>query len=665
MSRSTLLVVPFAALVTSLTCLVPPMRAQQDPGERPPGQRGPRNETLAVVARFDADGNGRLDAREREPARAWVKENKPRDRMRGPGGPGPGPGFDGPPPGGARADAAPRDAAAPSRGRTVRRDEVDSWPDRPVFDPDVVRTVFVEFERGDWFDELTDFYRTDVQIPATVAIDGETLRDVGIGFRGNTSFMMARGRKKSFDLSFDHVHEKQAWRGLRNLDLLNCHADASFVREALHGFVANRFFAAPRVGLVRVVVNGEDHGVYAAVQQFDKEFVADHFGTTAGDRFKVPPDFGGAGGLRWLGDEIGPYQRSYQLKSGSPGAWQALVDLCAVLEQTAAEDLERIVPQHLDVDSALWFLAVDNALGDDDGYHSRASDYLLYRDPKGRFHAIPRDNNEILLGERTGPGPRGGPAGGPPIGGPPVGGPPPDAPPGARGPRGPGGRGGPGGGVARAPLDLARRADRPLARLLDVPAWRERYLANLRVICTEALADAAIGARLAAWRELLDPFVAADVHSLYGHEAFVAAFAADAEGKPAPRSLLATIQKRRQAILQDAALQGAWPALAEHATSAAVDERGRSSLTVRVRSKGAAVAEVRLHHDRGAFGSFAALPMERQPDGTFAATLPAVDPGSTWRFWIEAVAADSGHVACLPPSGGALPWRWTAPKTLR
>ena len=573
-----------------------------------------------------------------------------------------------------------------AKGATVQPADVPTYPDRGLFDPDVVRTIFVEFPQPDWFAELGDFYRTDVAVPATITVDGKTYPNVGTGFRGNTSYMMVQGKKKSWDLDFAFADAKQNLHGVRHLDLINCNADASFLREVLHGWVANQFFAAPRTALVRLVVNGEDFGIYAAVQQFDKDFLQDHFGTKQGDRWKVPPDFSGGGGLRWLGEDPKAYQRGYQLKSKeNDAAWAGLVDLCAVLENTPLADLERILPQHLDVESTLWFLAIDNALGDDDGYFSRASDYLLYRDPKGRFHAIPRDNNEILLPERGGGGrgPRpGGLAGGPPAG---QGGEarPADAPggpggfagPGGQGGqggrRGPGGPGGPGGGVAQSPLQGASRQDRPLLhRLLEVPAWRERYLANLRELATNVMTDTVLGARLDAWRTLIEPVVQGDVHALYGYEAFQQCFAKDADGKPAARSLLAVIAQRRRAILDDAALQGAWPELGDFASAAQLGNDGRYTLHLRVKATGAKARTVRLHHDRGAFGAFTTVDMfddgqhgdGAAGDGVFAFDLPAVEAGSTWRYWLEAVAAESAHVDCLPPGGGALPVHWTAPK---
>ncbi|MBL8750070.1 MAG: CotH kinase family protein [Planctomycetes bacterium] len=654
-----------SALASVATAQDPPDRGGRGMGPGGPGgPGGPMGQNLEVVERFDRDGNHRLDAAERKAARAWIVENRP--QRPGPGGPGPG-GFGpggfgpgGPPP---DVDEPARDDATPKNGRRVALGDVAKFADRPLFDPDCVRTFFLDFPDADWFDELTAFYRTDVAIPAKVTVDGRVYEDVGLGFRGNTSYQMARGRKKSFDLAFDFVHEDQNLLGFRNLDLLNSHEDPSFLREAIHGEIANRFFPAPRVALVRLVVNGEDFGIYAAVQQFDKDFLRDHFGTTKGDRFKVPPDFSGGGGLRWLGEDPGTYRRSYQLKSGSgekaDKAWAGLVDLCSVLERTPAEDLERILPQHLDVDASLWFLAMDNAFADDDGYESRASDYLLYRDPHGRFHPIPRDNNEVLLGQRSRPG--GGPGGGP---GPVPGRDRRDGPDGP--PRGPGGRrpgGGPG-STAATPLEMANRADRPLMRrLLEVPAWRQRYLANLRVLAKDVFTAQDLGARIDRRRAAIDDLVKHDAHALYGYAAFVQAFAKSDDGAPAPRSLMAVVAQRRKAILDDAAMQGPWPETGELTARVQTNTDGTRTIAVACRVGGAELAAVRLHVGRDTFGAFTPETMfddgrhgdGAANDGVFGATIPAVDAATTVRVWVEAEAAGSHHVACSPAGGGALP----------
>ncbi|MFO1078658.1 MAG: CotH kinase family protein [Planctomycetota bacterium] len=662
MARPNLL--PVLAVAASLLPL-----AAQDPGGFPgfggpgfggPGFGGPGGGPMGganvqLVERFDADKNGRLDRAEREAAKKWLADNPVR---RGPGGPGGrggrggpgGPGAFGGPPGFGPEGENQVDPDA--KGQTVRPADVVGYADRPFFDQDVVRTIFLDFEGDDWAAELDAFYRTDVQLPARLTVDGKTYADVGVGFRGNTSYGMVRGKKKSFDLRFDFADEKQHVHGLSNLDLLNCNGDPTYMREALHGWLANQFLPAQRVALVRVVCNGEDFGIYAAVEQFDKAFLKAHYGTAKGNRFKVLVDFSGNGGLRFLGDDAAAYRRNYELKSkDDPAAWSALVDLCAVLEQTATEDLERILPQHLDVDDALWFLAVDNAVGDDDGYHSRASDYVLYRDPAGRFHPIARDNNEILLAERggmRGPGGRG-PGGAGAPGGFPGGGP---------GGRGPGGRGpgGPGGGMPTSPLAFADRDDRPLLkRLLQVPRWRERYLADIRAIAQQAFAPEAIGPRIDAWQQLIGPIMATDVHAPMGARGFE-------QGVPALKN---TIAERRKRLLEDASLAGAWPTAGELQAKTTTDANGGASVHVTCRAGGEGdvrIGEVVAHSAPGEFGAMTPMPMfddgehgdGATNDGVYGASIPAGADGVV-RVWVEVTAAKTGRVACLPAGGGALP----------
>src|SRR5207248_2118850 len=111
------------------------------------------------------------------------------------------------------------------------------------------------------------------------------------------------------------------------------------------------------------------------------------------------------------------------------------------------------------IDGTLWFLALDVALQNEDGYWVRASDYSIFRDDKGKFHIIPSDMNEGFQPAMMGPG----------------------GPGGFGGPGGPGGR--PGGGGARPgsgfdldPLVALNDARKPLrSRLLAVPSLKAKY----------------------------------------------------------------------------------------------------------------------------------------------------------------------------------------------
>ena len=75
-----------------------------------------------------------------------------------------------------------------------------------------------------------------------------------------------------------------------------------------------------------------------------------------------------------------------------------------------------------------------------------------------------------------------------------------------------------------------------------------------------------------------------------------------------------------------------------------------------------------LWADRGSFGAF--TPHElfddgkhgdgSARDGVFGASLPPIEGGSQWRWYVE-VVGPTGHQATAPAGNGARPFVWQAP----
>ena len=486
---------------------------------------GPGAGEAQIVAKFDKDGDKRLNTAERKEARASIES-----QAQGPGRGRGGPGFPG------RGNLGPVEPGA----RLTPKD-IKTFPNAPAYDMSALRTFFFEFEDADWEAELSTFYNTDVEVPATLTVDGTVFKDVGVRFRGNSSyFIVPAGRKRSLNVSLDFVHENQQLGGYRTFNLLNANEDASFLRSVLYNHIAREYLPAPKANFVRVVINGESWGVYPSVQQFNKDFARDWYGGPDGTRWKAPPQ--GRGGLQYQGDDPAPYKRAYEIKSkDDPAAWTALVNLARVLNTTPPEQLEAALAPILDVDETLRFLAVDVALVNGDGYWTRGSDFSLFRDPKGRFHITTHDANETFSGARgfgPGPGP-GGPAPGAPRGGfvivaPPAGF---DPQRGGRGGRGPGGPG----GADLDPLVGLDDATKPLrSKLLAVPALRERYLGYVRDIATTWLDWQRLGPVAEGYHQLIAADVKADTKKLDSYEAFEAGL----------QSLKNFADRRRAALLK-------------------------------------------------------------------------------------------------------------------
>ena len=481
---------------------------------------------MKLVARFDQNGDKRLDTAERKAARAFLAQEAAEGRgRRGPGG------FRGP-----RGEGV-----SPTPGPKVSPGDVKAYPDVPLYDTGVVRTLFLEFENAEWEKELADFNNTDVEVPAKLTVDGKTYSDVGVHFRGMSSFgMVGEGQKRSLNLSLDFVHDKQALGGYRTLNLLNAHEDPSFLRPVLYSHIAREFVPAPKANFVKVVINGESWGVYINEQQYNKDFIQDWFGTSKGARWKAPGSPRGRASLAYLGDDPAAYKTIYEIKTKEdPEAWAALIRLCKTLNETPPDQLVAALSPLLDIDGALRFLALENVLINNDGYWVRTSDYALYRDTQGKFHVIPHDTNETFAkpGGPGGPGFGGGRGrpGGPGFPGGPGGPGERGDRPGERGPGGPGGPGGFGGprvdGVKLDPLVAANDDSKPLiSKLLAVPELRQRYLGYVRQIAETWLDWKTLGPIAERYHRLIAAEVAADTRKLSSTEDFQASLVGGREG---------------------------------------------------------------------------------------------------------------------------------------
>lgn len=183
-----------------------------------------------------------------------------------------------------------RTAAGSNGGRVMGYED--------LFDPSVVHTLDIRLEEGAWESFIAT--ATDKQyIPCTVVIDGESWENVGLRAKGNSSMQrvtQAGNGRYSLKIEFDHYVDGQLYKGLDKLALNNLVQDDSAMRDYLAYRMMDEFgVAAPLCSYIYITVNGEDWGLFLAVEAIEDSFLQRNFGLDHGELYK-PDSFGNDNG---------------------------------------------------------------------------------------------------------------------------------------------------------------------------------------------------------------------------------------------------------------------------------------------------------------------------------------------------------------------------------
>ena len=268
-----------------------------------------------------------------------------------------------------------RGNAAPAEpGARLGPADVRTFPNAPTYNMSALRTFFFDFENADWEAELADFYNTDVEVPATLTVDGKVFKDVGVRFRGNSSyFIVPAGRKRSLNVSLDFVHENQQLGGYRTFNLLN--AARGPVVPAL-GPVQPHRARVPAGAEGELRPSGDQRrelgrlSERAAVQQgLRPRFLRDAGRRAMESRPRRAAADSSTRAMTRRSTSAPTRSSRRTIRRRGP-RWSTLR---RVLNTTPPDRLEAALAPILDVDETLRFLAVDVALVNGDGYWTRGA----------------------------------------------------------------------------------------------------------------------------------------------------------------------------------------------------------------------------------------------------------------------------------------------------
>ncbi|MCI9012257.1 CotH kinase family protein [uncultured Oscillibacter sp.] len=315
-----------------------------------------------------------------------------------------------------------------------------------LFDTEQVHTIDIVMDGWDGFLETCE---NEEYAQCAVVIDGEAYQNTAIRAKGNTSLTMVSSMdsdRYSFKLEFDHYDSGRTYYGLDKLSLNNIIQDTTYMKDYLTYQMMGAFGVdAPLCSYVYITVNGQDWGLYLAVEGVEDGFLRRNYGSDSGELYKPdsmsfgggrgngrefdmknvmdfsengsfpsPPEAqpfdstqntseserhrgGGPGGgmgsddvkLRYIDDDPDSYSNIFQnAKTDITKADQARL-IASLKALSEGESLEGV----LDIDKVLRYFVVHNFVRNGDSYTgSMVHNYYLYEE-EGRLSMIPWDYN--------------------------------------------------------------------------------------------------------------------------------------------------------------------------------------------------------------------------------------------------------------------------------
>jgi len=230
-----------------------------------------------------------------------------------------------------------------------------------------------------------------------VEIDGETVQNVGVRYKGNGTFIEGHeSRRYSLKIDFNEYVKGQEFRGMTKINLNNNITDPSLMREALsYEMFREAGIPSSRVGYARVALTipGETErkpiGLYTVVEQKDKRFLKRNYGSSNGLLMK-PSTFGL---FRYFGEDWTEYEIGYVPKTDpTEEQKKRVIEFARLIHKAGDDEFQERYAEYLDVDQFLKFIACNVIVCNLDSFLSGSQNHYIYLEPESnRFQFFPWD----------------------------------------------------------------------------------------------------------------------------------------------------------------------------------------------------------------------------------------------------------------------------------
>ena len=234
-------------------------------------------------------------------------------------------------------------------------------------------------------------------VHADLEFQGQSLRDVGVRYKGNGTYMESRDSlKRSLKIELNRFVKGQKVAGQTKLNLHNNVTDASWMNEVLsYRLFRDANVPAPRSAYAKVFVTvpGKfEHqylGLYSLIEEVDTHFARERFATKQGAIFKpVTPQL-----FNYLGEHWQSYDQTYDAKTElSDGDKRRVTDFSKLLTDGSDAEFSARVGEFIDLEEFARFMAVTVWLSTMDSILMMGQNFYVYLHPAThQFQFIPWD----------------------------------------------------------------------------------------------------------------------------------------------------------------------------------------------------------------------------------------------------------------------------------
>ncbi|MDE2642068.1 MAG: CotH kinase family protein, partial [Verrucomicrobiota bacterium] len=237
-----------------------------------------------------------------------------------------------------------------------------------------------------------------------VVIDGLSLPDTGMRFKGNSSYRFAsRGLKRPFKIDTNRFAKGQKLHGRTKLNFSNAFLDSAFMKEKL-GYELYHAAGMPTPGVgwadVTLTIEGlakkKPLGIYVIIEQVDDRYIGQNLGKASKGSLLMKPE--SVDDWRYLGEEPKAYER-YNIKLGEKNVDQIrrFAKLLKLVEQGSDDEFAREIGKRMNLEQFAGYLAATSILVNIDSYIGMPHNYYLLMDKAdGRLRMLPWDLNETF-----------------------------------------------------------------------------------------------------------------------------------------------------------------------------------------------------------------------------------------------------------------------------